>query len=145
MAPLIPLLLNTEYNRTSSGYIKSEQAPEMLKTELPPDSTIVLGIVLFQSVVYVLSSLRQRTLIKKQRREKPTTVQRPPSSFAFSALLTQLIIAFFLSISYIDGWNFESVGLKFELSPILSLIVGVICYLELGYSLKLHHQVLACP
>lgn len=100
----------------------------MLKTELPPDSTIVLKIVLFQSVVYILSSLHQRTLIKKQRIEKPTISQRPPSNFAFSALFIQMILVFFLYISYIDGWNFESVGLKFELSPILSLIVAVICY-----------------
>ena len=100
----------------------------MLKTELPLHSTIVLVTVLFQSVINMLASLHQRTLVKKQRREKPTVTQRPPSSFAFSVLLTQLILVFFLSISYVDGWNFESVGLKFELSSILSLIVGVICY-----------------
>lgn len=73
--------------------------------------------------MYLYSSISQRKLIKKQRK-----VERPKSSFGFYILWNQISLISFFSITYILGWNAPSVGLKFEILPVASLIIGLICY-----------------
>lgn len=99
-----------------------------MKIELPPSSTVVVCFVLFISAIYLVSSINQRRLIKKQSYEKGLKIERPKPSLGFSMLITQVSLVCFLLLTYIDGWNFASVGLKFEIFPLASLIVGIICY-----------------
>ncbi|ODH02122.1 hypothetical protein A4S05_25765 [Nostoc sp. KVJ20] len=73
--------------------------------------------------MYFYSSIAQRKLIKKQRK-----VERPKSSFGFYILWNQISLISFFSITYILGWDAPSVGLKFEILPVFSLIIGLICY-----------------
>ncbi|MFW9264702.1 CPBP family intramembrane glutamic endopeptidase [Nostoc sp. CALU 546] len=94
-----------------------------MKTELPPFSNCVIFFVLFLSMMYLYSSIAQRKLIKKQRK-----VERPKSSFGFYILWNQISLISFFSITYILGWDAPSVGLKFEILPVFSLITGLICY-----------------
>ncbi|WP_141699807.1 CPBP family intramembrane glutamic endopeptidase [Nostoc sp. KVJ20] len=94
-----------------------------MKTELPPFSNCVIFFVLFLSMMYFYSSIAQRKLIKKQRK-----VERPKSSFGFYILWNQISLISFFSITYILGWDAPSVGLKFEILPVFSLIIGLICY-----------------
>ncbi len=74
-------------------------------------------------MVYLYSSIAQRKLIKKQRE-----VERPKSSFGFYILWNQISLISFFSITYILGWDAPSVGLKFEILPVFSLIIGLVCY-----------------
>lgn len=106
-----------------------------MKTELPPSSLMTICFVLFMSTVYLLSGISQRRLIKKQSREKGLKVERPKASNGSSMLTIQMSLIFFLLTSYNGGWNFTSVGLKFEIAPIISLIVGNICYILFVFAL----------
>jgi membrane protease YdiL (CAAX protease family) len=107
-----------------------------VKTELPKSSIFVLGFVLFISAIYLFSSINQRRLIKKQSHEKGLKVIRPKPNFGSSMLTTQIQFVWFLLIFYVDGWNFKSVGIKFEIFPIVSLIFGVICYIIFIFGLS---------
>ncbi|HYW21161.1 MAG TPA: CPBP family intramembrane glutamic endopeptidase [Nodularia sp. (in: cyanobacteria)] len=94
-----------------------------MKTEIPPFSNCVLFFVLFLSMVYLYSSIAQRKSIKKQQK-----VERPKSGSGFYILCNQISLISFFSITYILGWDAPSVGLKFEILPVFSLIIGLICY-----------------
>ncbi|MEH2005417.1 hypothetical protein [Nostoc sp.] len=94
-----------------------------MKTELPPLSNCVLSFVAFLSMVYLYSSIAQRKLIKKQRK-----AERPKSGFGFYILWNQILLISFFSVTYIIGWDAPSVGLKREILPVFSLIIGLICY-----------------
>lgn len=94
-----------------------------MKIELPPLSNCVLFFVLFLSMVYFYSSIAQRKLIKKQRK-----LERPKSGFGFYILWNQISLIFFFCITYILGWDAPSVGLKLEILPVFSLIIGLIFY-----------------
>ncbi|MCW5312474.1 CPBP family intramembrane metalloprotease [Nostoc sp. KVJ3] len=94
-----------------------------MKTELPPLTNFVLFFVVVLSVVYLYNSIIQGALIKKQRK-----VERPKSGFGFYMLWNQISLIFFFSITYILGWDAPAVGLKLEILPIFSLIIGLICY-----------------
>lgn len=92
--------------------------------------------VLYLSAINLISSINQRWLIKKQSHEKGLKVKRPKSSLGFSMLINQISLVCFLFITYINGWNFTSVGLKFEIFPIVSFIVGIICYIIFVFGLS---------
>lgn len=94
-----------------------------MKTELPPLTNCVLFFVAVISMVYLYSSIAQRLLIKKQRK-----AERPKFGFGFLILWNQISLISFFSITYIIGWDAPSVGLKLEISPVFSLIIGLICY-----------------
>jgi membrane protease YdiL (CAAX protease family) len=94
-----------------------------VKTELPPLSNCVLFFVAFLSMVYLYSSIAQRKLIKKQRKS-----ERPKSGFGFFILWNQISLISFFSVTYIIGWDAPSVGLKLEIFPVISLIIGLISY-----------------
>ena len=94
-----------------------------MKTELPPLTNCVLFFVFFLSVVYLYNSIAQKKLIKKQRK-----VERPKSGFGFYILWNQILLSSFFCITYIIGWDAPSVGLKFEILPVFSLIIGLVCY-----------------
>lgn len=74
-------------------------------------------------MVYLYSSIAQTKSIKKQRK-----VERPKSSFDFYILWNQISLISFFSITYILGWDAPSVGLKFEVLTVFSLIIGLVCY-----------------
>ena len=74
-------------------------------------------------MVYLYSSIAQIKSIKNQRK-----VERPKSSFGFYILWNQIALISFFSITYILGWDAPSVGLKFEILPVFSLIIGLVCY-----------------
>lgn len=38
------------------------------------------------------------------------------------------MLSFFFSITYILGWDAPSVSLKFDILPVFSLIIGLVCY-----------------
>lgn len=94
-----------------------------MKTELPPLSNCVLFFVAVISLVYLYNSIAQRRLIKKQRKS-----ERPKSGFGFYILWNQISLISFFSITYIIGWDAPAVGLKLEIFPVLSLIIGLIFY-----------------
>ncbi|MEH2078042.1 MAG: CPBP family intramembrane glutamic endopeptidase [Nostoc sp.] len=94
-----------------------------MKTELPPLSNCVLFFVAVISMVYLYNSIAQRRLIKKQRK-----AERPKSGFGFYILWNQISLISFFSVTYIIGWDAPSVGLKLEISPLFSLIIGLGCY-----------------
>ncbi|BDA76182.1 hypothetical protein CAL7716_103480 (plasmid) [Calothrix sp. PCC 7716] len=100
-----------------------------MKIELPPLNTLVLWFVLFVSAVNVVNSVYQRLLIRKQQKKRYLKIERPKSHFAYPVLYTQIILLVFFTISYNMGWDFLSVGLKFTIFPLASLIVGIICYI----------------
>ncbi|MBE9212850.1 CPBP family intramembrane metalloprotease [Plectonema cf. radiosum LEGE 06105] len=106
-----------------------------MKIELPPSSIIAVCFVLFISAMHLLGGINQRQLIKKQQSEKGLKIERPKPSLGFSILITQISLILFLIVSYKNGWNFTSVGLKFEIFPIISLIVGSICYILFTFGL----------
>ncbi|MBD2511669.1 CPBP family intramembrane metalloprotease [Nostoc muscorum FACHB-395] len=91
-----------------------------MKTELPPLTNCVLFFVAFISMVYLYSSIAQRKLIKKQLK-----AERPKSSFGFLILWNQILLISFFCITYIIGWDAPSVGLKFKIFPLFSLIIGL--------------------
>ncbi len=91
-----------------------------MKTELPPLTNCVLFFVAVISVVYLYSSIAQRKLIKKQQK-----VERPKSSFGFLILWNQILLISFFSVTYIIGWDAPSVGLKLEILPVFSLMIGL--------------------
>nr|WP_322712686.1 CPBP family intramembrane glutamic endopeptidase [Nostoc sp. ChiSLP03a]MDZ8213906.1 CPBP family intramembrane glutamic endopeptidase [Nostoc sp. ChiSLP03a] len=94
-----------------------------MKTELPPLTNCVLFFVFVLSIVYFYNNIAQRKLIKKQRR-----LERPKSGFGFYILWNQISLIFFFCITYILGWDAPSVGLKFKIFPVFSLIIGLVCY-----------------
>lgn len=106
-----------------------------MKVELPPSSLVTIYFALFMSTIYFFSGISQRQLIKKQSREKSLKVERPKPSSSYSILIVQITLIIFFSISYNAGWNFTSVGLKIEIAPIISLIVGNICYILFLFAL----------
>ncbi|RCJ34957.1 hypothetical protein A6V25_33760 [Nostoc sp. ATCC 53789] len=74
-------------------------------------------------MVYLYNSIAQRRLIKKQRK-----AERPKSGFGFYILWNQISLISFFSVTYIIGWDAPSVGLKLEIFPVISLIIGLISY-----------------
>ncbi|WP_392482728.1 CPBP family intramembrane glutamic endopeptidase [Nostoc sp. C110] len=94
-----------------------------MKTELPPLTNCVLFFVAVISMVYLYNSIAQRRLIKKQRK-----AERPKSGFGFYILWNQISLISFFSVTYIIGWDAPSVGLKFEIFPVISLTIGLISY-----------------
>ncbi|MEH2083262.1 MAG: CPBP family intramembrane glutamic endopeptidase [Nostoc sp.] len=94
-----------------------------MKTELPPLTNYVLFFVVVLSMVYFYNSIAQRQLIKKQRR-----AERPKPGFGFYILWNQISLISFFCITYIIGWDAPSVGLKFEIFPVFSLIIGLSGY-----------------
>lgn len=91
-----------------------------MKTELPPLTNCVLFFAVVLSMVYLYNSIAQRQFIKKQRR-----AERPKPGFGFYMLWNQISLISFFCITYIIGWDAPSVGLKFEIFPVFSLIIGL--------------------